>query len=155
MASGATSGLGCNAGGERLDEFLIPGAVGSDGLLFYERSPADRAAPIDGFWVRVMGHNLSAACPVYAGYSNSHPSPLFADMARRWSGWPGELAWESLEGEFTLRCRHDRLGHIAIRAELRSGHMPDDWRVVATVMAEAGQLADLARRAALFFVQPE
>jgi hypothetical protein len=29
--------------------------------------------------------------------------------------------------------------------------MPDDWRVVATVMAEAGQLEDIARRAAVFF----
>lgn len=141
-------------GGERLDEFLIPSAAGSGGLLFHDRSPVDPAEPIDGFSVRVTDHNLSAIAHVYAGVSGcapSHPAPLFVDMARKWSGWPGELVWESLEGELALRCSHDRLGHISIRVELRSGQMPDDWRVGATVMAEAGQLEDIARRAALFF----
>jgi len=134
-----------------LDEFLIPSAAGSGGLLFYDRSPVDRAQPIGGFWVRVMNHNLSATGQVYAGYAPSHPASLFADMARQWSGWHGELVWESLEGELAIRCSYDRLGHIAIRVEFRSGHMPDDWQVMATVMAEAGQLEDIARRAAIFF----
>jgi hypothetical protein len=134
-----------------LDEFLIPSANRSGGLLFYDRSPVDRAQPIEGFWVRVTDHNLSAAGQVYSGHAHSHPALLFADMARQWSGWRGELAWASLEGELALRCSHDRLGHIAIHVELRSGPMPDAWQVVATVMAEAGQLEDIARRAALFF----
>jgi hypothetical protein len=103
------------------------------------------------FCVRVSDRNLSAEACVYAGCINSHPAPLFADMARSWSGWPGELVWESLEGELALRCSHDRLGHISIRIELRSGDMPDDWLVVATVMAEAGQLEDIALRATVFF----
>jgi hypothetical protein len=50
---------------------------------------------------------------------------------------------------------HDGLGHISIQVNLRSGHMPADWTVRATVMAEAGQLEDIARRAALFFGQAE
>jgi len=134
-----------------LDEFLIRSAAGCGGLLFYDRWPIDRAQPIDGFWVKVTDHNLSAAGQVYAGYAPSHPAALFADMARQWSGWRGELVWESLEGELAIRCSHDRLCHIAIRVELRTGRMPDDWRVLATVTAEAGQPEDIARRAALFF----
>ena len=137
-----------------MDEFLIASAAGSGRLLFYDRSPADRAKPIDGFWVRVSDHNLSAAGRVYADYAAWHPVPLFADMARRWSGWPGELLWKSFEGELALRCSHDHRGHITIRIELCAGPMPDDWRVAATVMAEAGQLEDIARRATRFFGQP-
>ena len=76
---------------------------------------------------------------------------MFDHMARQWSGWAGELAWEALEGELGLRCSHDGLGHVAIRAILRSGHMTDDWQVEATVMTEAGQLERLARNALLFF----
>jgi len=76
---------------------------------------------------------------------------MFADMARQWSGWSGELVWESLEGELSIRCSRDRVGHIFFRVELRSGPMPEDWRVVATVLAEAGQLESIARRAELFF----
>jgi hypothetical protein len=134
-----------------LDEFLIPSAAGGGGVLFFQRSPPDPTNPIDGFWVRVTDHNLSAAAQVYAGYAPSHPAPLFADMARQWAGWSGELIWESLEGELAIRCSRDRVGHVFIHVELRSGPMPEDWRVVATILAEAGQLESVARRAELFF----
>jgi hypothetical protein len=134
-----------------VDEFLIPSADGIGGLLFYDRSPPDPTNPIGSFCVRVSDHDLSATGQVYAGYAPSHPGRLFADMAARWSGWPDVLTWDSLEGELALRCSHDRLGHIAIRVELRSGPPHNDWRVDATVMAEAGQLEAIARRAASFF----
>ena len=134
-----------------MDEFLISSAAGDGGLHFFQRSPPDPNKPIDGFWVRVTDHNLSAAAQVYGGYVPSHPASLFADMARQWAGWSGELEWQSLEGELTIRCSRDRFGHIFIRLELRSGHMPEDWRVVATVMAEAGQLEGIALRAEMFF----
>src|SRR5207244_12738680 len=55
----------------------------------------------------------------------------------------------------TWTLNHDRLGHISIRIELRSGHMPDDWGVEATVMAEVGQFEDIARRAALHVTQSD
>ena len=137
-----------------MDEFIIPSAAGCGGLLFYDRAPSDLVEPIGSFRVRVMDHNLSAVGQVYAGYAPAHPVPLFTEMARHWSGWSGELSWESLEGELALRCNHDRLGHISIRVELRSGPMEVDWRVTAVIMAEAGQLEDIALRAAQFFGQP-
>src|SRR5438105_4695700 len=128
------------------EEFLIRSAAGSGGLRFYARSPTDRAKVMEGFWVEVTDQNLSAAGPVYAGYTPS-PALVFVDMARQWSGWSGLLHWESLEGELVLRCRHDGLGHISIQAELCSGPVSDDWRVVATVVAEAGQLERIAQSA--------
>jgi hypothetical protein len=137
--------------GVTVDEFLIPSTAGSGGLLFYSRLPSDSTKPIEGFWVQVTDHNLAGAVHVYAGYQPSHPAGLFADMARHWSGWKGELTWGSLEGELNLRCSCDRLGHIAIRVELQSGGMPDDWRVEASVMTEAGQLEAIARQAKSFF----
>jgi hypothetical protein len=138
-----------------MEEFLIPSAAGSGGLLFFQRLPDDRTQSIDSFWVRVTALNVSAACSVYAACGPSHPAILLAEMARQWSGWRGELIWQSLEGELVLRCAHDRLGHVSIRVELRSGFFanPDDWQVSATVMTEAGQLEELARRAAIFFGQ--
>ncbi len=101
--------------------------------------------------MRISDHNLFAAAQVYAGHAPSHPAGLFADMAARWSGWPDAPTWDSLEGELSLSCTQDRLGHVAIRVELRSGHMDDAWRVEATVMAEAGQLEAIGHRAASFF----
>ncbi len=107
--------------------------------------------PIEGFWVRVTDQNLVAAVPVYAGYAPAHPVPLFTEMAQKWSAWSGELVWQSLEGELTIRSSRDRVGHVFIRVELRSGQMPEDWRVSANVLAEIGQLESIARRAKSFF----
>ncbi len=134
-----------------MDEFSIPSAAGSGGLLFYDRSPYDPTEPINSFWVRISDHDLSASGKVYAGYAPSHPAKLFADMALKWSGWPGEMAWLSLEEDLAIRCSHDRHGHISIRVKLLSGYMEDDWCVEATTMAEAGQLEAIAHRAASFF----
>jgi hypothetical protein len=135
----------------RLDEFLIPSSAGAGSLLFFNRLPVDRKQPLEDFSVRLTDHNLSAVATVYAGYIHSNPVELFADMAKQWHGWKGELCWSSLEEEMALCCSRDRLGHVAIRVHLRPGHMPYDWRVEATVMTEAGQLEAIAKRAVIFF----
>ena len=135
-----------------MDEFIIS-YVGTE-LVFFERIPPDRAKPLEYYSLRILQTDLTAQSRVYGGYCSSHPTQLFADMARQWDGWKGELVWTSLESELTLRCSHDGLGHISIRAELRSGPMSDDWRVIATAFADAGQLEGIARRAAIFFGEP-
>ena len=134
-----------------MNEFFIPSVTGNGGLLFYNRLPTDPARPIEHFSVRVTDQNQSAECLIYGAYSALNPVPLFADMAAKWAGWSGEVSWQSLEGEFILRCTRDRWGHIFLRAEIRSGPMQNDWHVAATVIVEAGQLEDIARRAMSFF----
>ena len=105
-----------------MDEFLVQSANGVAQLVFYDRTPADRDQPIEGYWVRLVDLNLTAAGSVYAGYANSHPASLFAEMSRQWSGWTGELEWQSLEYELALRCTNDRRGHIRIAVQLGSAH---------------------------------
>jgi hypothetical protein len=138
-----------------LDEFQIQSASGGARLTYFDRSPPERSRPIEGFSVRVTDLNLSASGSVYV--EGPHPGRLFADMARQWQGWPGELTWESLEGEFALRCRHDRLGHIRLSIRLRTNEVGWDlaWQVEAGVTVEAGQLDRLAIDAADFFGQAE
>ena len=144
-----------------MQTFIIKSASGQATVEFFEREPEDTDKSIDHFWVRIQDRDLSAVGRVYAGYAGyashpagSHPVNLFAEMARRWSGWEGELNWDSIEGELRIRCTRDRFGHISIRVELRSGHWENNWLVRATVIAEAGQLERIAREAALFFGQP-
>lgn len=134
-----------------MDEFAISHS-GTE-LIFFDREPPDRVEPLDYFSVRFSEPNLTARCRVY-GYHSLGLTRLFADMARQWNGWQGELAWESLEGDLKLRCSHDGLGHISIHADFRAGPDPHHWRVQATVMADAGQLEGIAKRAAIFFGAP-
>jgi Family of unknown function (DUF6228) len=132
-----------------MDEFAINNCTGPGSLTFLDREPYDSSSGLDYFSVRLVVENLTASARVYA--SDAHPAPLFTQMARQWSGWTGELTWYSFEGDFGIQCIHDRLGHIAIRVELRSGFLDEDWSVVATVTTEAGQLERHAREAQRFF----
>ena len=131
-----------------MESFRISGSGGYN-LEFFDRSPEDPEIPVDQFWVRLTGPNLSAAIAVDTGYEPRDPTPLFAEMAVRWRGWPGELVWGSLEDEITLRCTQDRSGHVTIAVELRSGW--PGWSLSATVETEAGQLERIARDSARFF----
>ena len=139
-----------------MDEFLIQSADRGAQLLFFDRIPTDSNQLIEGFGVRITDLNLSAATIVDASCLKEHPATLFADMARQWQGWSGELEWRSLENELSLRCTRDRLGHIRIGIQLRSWTFGwnSDWEVRAAVMVEAGQLERLAKAAAAFFGQP-
>ncbi|MDR3637003.1 MAG: DUF6228 family protein [Isosphaeraceae bacterium] len=137
-----------------MESFSIKSASGVGILEFFDRLPADPNVPIEGFWTRITDLNISAAAEVYAGYANEHPALLFVEMAQQWRGWPEELHWRSLEGELSLHCTQDRAGHVSIRVDLRSGPMEWNWSVHATIMSEAGQLDEMARRAVAFFGQP-
>jgi hypothetical protein len=139
-----------------VDEFLVLSADGTTRVLFFDRQPCDGDQPIEGYRVRVTALDLCASATVYAGYAHSHPAPLFAEMAARWQGWPGDLEWKSLEHELSLQCSHDRRGHIRIGVRLgsRIDGWEFAWQVQAVVMAEGGQLDRLARDAAAFFGVP-
>jgi hypothetical protein len=136
-----------------MESLLIRSASGEGALEFFERTPDDPSRPIERFKVRLTDRELTAVGGVYfcGGEFESHPAPLFARMSARWRGGPDEFVWQALEGELTLRCTQDRVGHVMIRVELRSGPTEGDWAVQATVMAEAGQLQELARQADQFF----
>ena len=98
-----------------------------------------------------MRHDLSAETRVWAGNESSHPAPWLHDLAARWKGWEGKLAWESLEHELALVARHERFGHIPVQINLRSGFMELDWRVEAFVQLYAGKLEEFAKQASRFF----
>jgi hypothetical protein len=138
-----------------MQSFVIRNTAGSGALECFDRTPVDPRLPIERFKVRLTGLELSALGRVYAatGAAGGHPAPMFALMAAHWKGWQGEFVWESSEEELTLRCARDRTGHVSIGVVLRSGPSKADWKVEATVVAEAGQLEEIAQDAARFFGQ--
>ena len=71
-------------------------------------------------------------------------SRFVAELARDWRGWHGARRWAPIDGDFTLMCHHDRIGHVVVEVEL--GLRPprewkqDGWVVAATVLIDPGQL---------------
>ena len=75
---------------------------------------------------------------------------LFEELTASWKGWEGAKEWSSVEGDFSLSCKSDGLGHVAIEVTLKSGLYEDDWRVKAVVHVDAGILDEIARKVSQF-----
>lgn len=61
-------------------------------------------------------------------------------MAQNWKGWQGKRTWDAIEGDFSLCCTSDKLGHITLAVQLRERHSPEWWSVKFQINIEAGQL---------------
>jgi hypothetical protein len=69
---------------------------------------------------------------------------LFLDMAKNWTGWEGAKIWDAIEGDFSLSCTSDKLGHITLEIELVERNAPELWFARFNVEIEAGQLEKIA-----------
>jgi hypothetical protein len=137
-----------------LDEgavFVIESAHGATRLEFHGEIPLDSAGD-EGFEMRVRlyGGGVDASERVYDHLAYRW-AEFFAGLARDWRGWDGERAVESLEGQLKVSCTADRLGHLALRVEMRGDPSGSDWRAIDTISLEAGQLEDIAYRAKQHF----
>ena len=75
-------------------------------------------------------------------------------MAAKWKGWKGEKAWNSIEEDFSIVATTDRLGHIALKIELRSGPYDEDWAIEARIYIDAGQIEEIASSVKKFLHVP-
>ncbi len=97
--------------------------------------------------------------PEYSGavhvsaFTDAHGLPNFFEViAKNWKGWQGEKEWSSIDGEFTIIAKSDKLGHISLAIEMRQDFgETEPWRLKATVVVDAGQLDDIAKDAKDFF----
>ena len=129
---------------------IIKCSKDSSELEFSEREGLSRTDGSEYFLVTIRGHNLTAFSKVYAfdPFDNGL-TRFFEDIAKSWKGWNGEKKWISLEGELSLVCTADLLGHVAIEATLFYGF--DGWSVRNVFYIDAGQLEQLASDIKKFF----
>jgi hypothetical protein len=67
------------------------------------------------------------------------------DLAQHWQGWDSVKDYQSLEGDLTLKARHDGTGHVVLDVELNRNHPPNEWSVRGQVVTDPGaQMADAA-----------
>ena len=74
---------------------------------------------------------------------------FFEDLAENWKGFDGEKQWSSLEGEFSLICISDSLGHFALEVTIRDNE--DTQYARKTIFIESGQLEKIALEVKNFF----
>lgn len=128
--------------------------VRSSSKLTFSRLIEGDSAPCDTFTVEVRLHGgyVDARVSVYDIFP-ARWSQLFADVAQNWRGWQGSKEETSLEGHLGLSFTADRLGHITMRVHLTDRDGESDWMAAQSIHIEAGQLDELASRAAAYFGQ--
>jgi Family of unknown function (DUF6228) len=91
-------------------------------------------------------HVTHRIASVNVGWAPAGLSTFLAAMDADFEGWPGSREWRSIEGDITLSCTHDGLGHITARVTLEP--IDGAWMAVDTLILEAGAVGELARDAA-------
>jgi hypothetical protein len=126
---------------------IIKCSQNHDELEFTEQEGLRKRGGSEHFRVTIRSRNLLASSQVYAfDPYNDGLRLFFEDLAANWKGWSGEKKWSSLEGELSLVCTSDSLGHIEIEATLK-----DIWSVRNSFYVDAGQLQSIAIDVGKFF----
>jgi len=103
----------------------------------------------DSVTAALVHEGLEAHAEVYIppgpGHGLDGLDSLFVAMADQWRGWAGEKSWGSLEGELSVSCTHDGLGHVKMAVELQPDLLGESWMARAVFVVWAGSLERIAR----------
>jgi len=127
-----------------IETFIIKSADTDASLIFSSRAQED-------FVVEFQSLQLRAVRAVCGLSDPQGVAQLFKDAAAYSRPWPGQLRYQSLEGELTLSATCSSLGAVSLIAELMRIGIKEEWSVIATIGIEYGQLPAIAARAERFF----
>lgn len=131
---------------------LIRGDANNAGIELSEPDGLGNAGGSEFYRVTLRENGFEASIRVH-GYDpmNNGLSKFFTSLADDWRGWDGIRKWCSLEGEFELRCEHDRVGHVTTLATIDSNSHGHGWRGQIRFDIPAGELKEIASGITRFF----
>ena len=125
--------------------FSILSTSSSRELCFVERSG-------DDLLVEIRGQSPIVSITVSTYTDNLGLCWFFESLGDLTSPWSGEMLWTSLEGEFELKATCSAIGAVLFQVRIcGSAGAPEEWRVMAGLTSEFGQLATIAKQARSFF----
>ncbi|MDQ3685222.1 MAG: DUF6228 family protein [Acidobacteriota bacterium] len=133
-----------------VDEVTIKSSRSVGELKLSDPKPPGSRYPVEYLRVSLKDKDITASSAKVYIYEPHSLALLFEELATSWKGWEGAKEWSSVEGDFSLSCKSDGLGHVAIEVTLKSGLYEDDWRVKAVVHVDAGRLDEIARKVSQF-----
>lgn len=127
---------------------LIKGSSG-EALMLSEQVNLISSNGSEHYLVTLTTKNFKVQKQVYAyDPSNNGLRKFFGELASSWRGWDGSKVWSSLEGEFSLACEHDGLGHVTVVASIRDH---GSWEAKMTMNLVAPDFDGFARNVGQFF----
>jgi hypothetical protein len=132
------------------EELTIKSSRSAGELKLSEPKPPGLSHPVEYIRVSLQDHEIAASSARIYIYEPFALAAYFEELASAWKGWAGKKEWSSVEGDFSLSCTSDGLGHVAMRVTLKSGLYDDDWCVQAVIFVDGGQLEELAVKTKAF-----
>ncbi len=124
---------------------IIRGEANNASIELSEAEGLAKPGGSESYRVTLRENEFEVSARVYAfDPLDNGLSKFFAELAQEWKGWDGSKTWTSLEGEFELKCEHDRIGHVITTATLHSSPYGHGWTGQIRFDIAAGQLEDLA-----------
>jgi hypothetical protein len=107
--------------------------------------------------IELKGFEVSANINIWIYTDANGLNKFFQELSCFQKPWQDRRVWTSIEGDFVFSATCSSLGSITFYVELRGLQgAPEEWRIEAGVVAEFGQLVQIAENAAVFFnAQPE
>jgi hypothetical protein len=133
-----------------VDEVTIKSSRSAGTLKLSDPKPPGSGYPVEYLRVSLKDKDIAASSAKVYIYEPHSLAALFEELAASWKGWEGAKEWSSVEGDFSLSCKSDGLGHVAIEVTLKSGLYEDDWCVKAVIHVEAGQLDEITGKVSEF-----
>jgi hypothetical protein len=131
------------------NELLINSSDSSSSLRIYGLAGDSEERDSEYFSVEVKSFQFQAMRRVYSHRDAVSLVSLFEWMADNWKGWSGNRSWSSVEGEFSLDCSSDNLGHIHLDVVISDNNHSEPWKIEARINIDAEQLSAIANQARL------
>lgn len=133
-----------------VDEVTIKSSRSAGELKLSDPKPPGTRHPVEYLRVSLKDKDIAASSAKIYLYEPHSLAAYFEELAAGWKGWQGVKQWSSIEGDFSLSCKSDSLGHTALEVMLKSGLYEDDWCVKAVIHVDAGKLDEIAGRICRF-----
>jgi len=102
--------------------------------------------PVEYIQVSIKGHDIAASSSDVYLYQPHDLARFFDEVAADCNGRDGEKEWASIEDDFCLVCKSDRIGHIEFKVTLKSGPYAEDWKMEIIIHVDARQIEEIAKQ---------
>jgi len=127
-----------------MDRVVVKSGNTSATLTFCERDA-------DYFSVVYESPSVKLAKRVWGYTDCEYLVNLFKFIAEKWKGWEGAQEWTSIEGEFGISAKCDRLGHVMLAITIKEFDGPEVWDASVSLGLDSGQTERIASQVKQFF----
>jgi hypothetical protein len=121
----------------------------NDGQIVFDKPEFNKGGWLENYRLRLVSDDMNVETTIQNPPYGEMLPDFFAELTKNWKGWDGKKAWRAMEDEFRLEVSMTKTGHVTLKATLNLHQY--QWRAIAKIMIEAGQLERIENHVREFF----